>query len=440
MLCITWVRFEWRCGWVMNQVLFRAFNVLGRLAAAGSQWADPNPKGSIYSFRPKGAQRGRILLAHRIDGLLLPAAHPRLREHNQFQEVVALIDALLERGYAVDAVSNRRRHPTPRGDYDLFLGVRGCFDALSERLDPACVKVLHIDTTHWLHNNHASLGRSLEVQRARGVTPERDVSIERNRAIETADYALMPGNAFVYGSFAYAGTPVFEIVNPAIALRPWNAAKDHDACRRRFLWLGSRGLAHKGLGRTLEAFAGLSDHHLTVCGPLDAEPAFCAAYRRELRQYPNIRAHGWIDLTDSAFDEVAGATLAHLLPSCAEAQAGAVINCMAAGLIPMVSRAVGMDVDPEFGVLLEDDSPPGIREAARALADRPAGELRDMARRAWEIAHEQHSIPRYKAMVGDILERIIRGHPNLGVSGFVRLSGDDAAQAQAAARQDLKAS
>ncbi|MBA3325061.1 MAG: glycosyltransferase [Rhodobacteraceae bacterium] len=424
----------------MKQALFRAFNMVGRLAASGSQWAEPNPKGSVYSFRPRGAERGRILLAHRLDGVLLPPGHPRLREHNQFQEVVALIETLLERGYAVDAVSNRRRHPTPRRDYDLFLSVRGCFDALGERLDPACIKVLHIDTTHWLYNNHASLGRSLEVLQARGVTPERDIEIERNRAIETADYALMPGNDFVYDTFAFAGTPVFEIVNPAIALGPWPKTKNHDACRRRFLWLGSRGLAHKGLGRTLEAFAGLSDHHLTVCGPLGDEPAFFEAYRRELRQCPNIRAQGWIDLTGQPFDDLAGATLALILPSCAEAQAGAVINCMAAGMIPMVSRQVGMDVDPEFGVLLEDDTPRGIREAARALADRPAGELRDMARRAWEIAHERHSIERYKTLVGDILERILRGHPKLGVSGFVRLSDGAAPVAPTMpARQALRA-
>ena len=347
---------------------------------------------------------------------------------------MAVIDALVERGYSVDAVSHRRRRPAPRSDYDLFLSMRACFDSLSAGLDPGCIRVLHIDTTHWLYNNHASLERSLEVQYARGITPERDIEIERNRGIEGADYALMPGNEFVYDTFAFAGKPVFEIVNPAIMLRPWPAEKDQGASRRRFLWLGSRGLAHKGLGRTLEAFGGMSDHHLTVCGPLDQEPRFCEAYRRELQHCPNIRPYGWIDVTGPEFADLANATLALILPSCAEAQAGAVINGMAAGLIPIVSRQVGMEISPDFGVLLDDDSPQGIRRAVRELSARPCEELRAMSRRAWEIAHSRHSLDAYKTVVGDVIDRILQKHPNIGVSGFVRLPSDEPTTVRPAAR------
>jgi len=416
---------------MLRSSLFRACNFVGRIANACSLRLDPRPAALLHSFAPAGQPRGRILLGHRTDGMGLPAGHPRLTEHNQFQEALAIVDALVERGYAVDAVSSDRRLPTPRGDYDLFLGLRTNFDMLSAGLDARCVRVLQIETMHWLYNNRASLERSLEVQRGRGVTPERDIEIGRNRAIETADYAVMAGNDDVYRSFAYARTPVFEIVNPAIRLRPWNDGKDFNAARRRFLWMGSGGLAHKGLGRTLEAFAGLSDHHLTVCGPLDREPRFCEAFHRELRQTPNIRAYGWIDQTGPEFAALAEATLAHVFPSCAEAQAGAVINCMAAGLIPIVSRQVGMDVTPDFGVLLEDDTPAGVRAAVRELAARPEAELRAMARRAWEIARTRHSLERYKAVVGEVIERILMGHPDLGVTGFVRL---DAPEAAAAAR------
>ena len=346
---------------MLKRSLFRASNFAGRAANACSLRLDPRAAARLYSFAPKARPRGRILLAHRTDGMGLPADHPRMTEHNQFPEALAIVDALVRRGYAVDAVSSDRRLPTPRGDYDLFLGLRTNFDMLSARLDPGCVRVLQIDTTHWLFNNQASLGRSLEVQRSRGVTPERDIEIARNRAIETADYAVMAGNDFVYETFAFAGVPVFEIVNPAMLIRPWNDGKDFNAARRRFLWMGSGGLAHKGLGRTLEAFAGLSDHHLTVCGPLDREPRFCEAHHRELRQTPNIRAHGWIDQTGPEFAALADATLAHVFPSCAEAQAGAVINCMAAG------------PDPDRKPAGRDGRVAGLRGAAegRLAARRP---------------------------------------------------------------------
>lgn len=422
---------------MIYKTLFRAFGAARMLSERAQEWSARSARTRFFSFLPLGPVRGRILIAHRIDGLMLEPGTPRLREHNQFQEVVGLIEELVARGYAVDAVSHRRRRPTPRSDYDLFLSLRAPFDALSAGLDQDCIRVLYIDTTHWLYNNHASLGRSLEVQVARGIRPERDIEIERNCGIETADYAVMPGNDFVHDTFAFARKPVFEIVNPAIMLRPWPEEKDHGACARRFLWLGSRGLAHKGLGRTLEAFGGMSDHHLTVCGPLDQEPRFCEAYRRELQQCPNVRPYGWIDVTGPDFLALADATLALILPSCAEAQAGAVINGMAAGLVPIVSRQVGMDVTPDFGVLLDDDSPQSIRRAVRELAARAPDELRAMSRRAWEIARTRHSMQAYQQVVGDVVERILTQHPNLDASGFVRLAQPEEAPLRPARQAGL---
>lgn len=377
---------------------------------------------TISAFTPCGPVRGRILLAHRIDGFVLDSAHPRLARHNQFHEAIALTEALLERGFAVDVVSHRRERPTPRGDYDLFVGTRGNFEMLASRLDRSCIRVVALDTTHWLYNNHASLGRSLEVQNRRGITPERDIAIERNRAIEAADYGLMLGNDFVYDTYAFAGTPIFELINPTIAEWDWPKAKDHGAVRKRFLWLSSRGLAHKGLGRVLEAFGGMPDLHLTVCGPLEEEPNFCRAYERELRHCRNIEVRGWIDVTGPDFTALADSVLAHIFPSCAEAQAGSVINCMGAGLIPMVSREVGLDVSPRFGIEMADPSVQGIRDAVRALSDRPAADLQAMARQAWLTARTRHSRARYKTIVGSTIERILRDEVDAAAGGFIRLA------------------
>jgi hypothetical protein len=54
---------------------------------------------------------------------------------------------------------------------------------------------------HWAFNNHASLGRSLEVQHCRGITPEEQIVVSPNRAIETADCATMIGNDAVHATY-----------------------------------------------------------------------------------------------------------------------------------------------------------------------------------------------------------------------------------------------
>lgn len=392
---------------------------------------------TMSCFTPFGTPRGRILVSHRIEGFVLDPTHPKLARHNQFHEALAMTEALLDRGYAVDVVSHRRRQPTPRGDYDLFIGTRGNFEMLASRLDRRCIRVVTLDTTHWLYNNHVSLGRSLEVQRQRGITPERDIEIDRNRAIEFADYGLMLGNEFVYSTYAFAGKPIFELANPAITEWDWPHDKNHDAARKRFLWLSSRGMAHKGLGRVLEAFGTMPDLHLTVCGPVVEEPNFCRAYRRELWHSPNIEVRGWIDVTGAEFTELANTTLAHVFASCAEAQAGSVVNCMGAGLIPVVSRQVGMDVSPRFGIELADDSVQGIRDAVRALSERPAPELAAMSRQAWLTARSRHSMTRYKTIVGSTIDRILHEQSRPRAAGFIRLASPEQPGSDALAQRLL---
>jgi glycosyltransferase involved in cell wall biosynthesis len=378
-------------------------------------------RSATIRLKPEGTPRGHVLLAHRVEAFL-PVTDPSLLvRHTNFGEAVSMAEALRERGFAVDVISWLRSWDIPRKRYDLFIGTRTRFEAIAAQLNPDCIKVVHLDTMHWAVNNHASLARSLEVQNRRGITPERTILVEENRAIECADYGTLIGNRAVYDTYAFAGKPVFQVPHPATTTHAWPEGKDFEAGRRHFLWLGSRGLAHKGLGRVLEAFAQMPEMRLTVCGPVKDEPRFAEAYRNELRETPNIRVHGWIDVTSPEFAELARSALAIVFPSCAEAQAGAVINCMQAGLIPVVSRQTGLDVDPDFGVLLRDESVHSIVEAVRRLAGCPTDELARMAHRTWEVARVTYTKEHYKQVFGDIVERIVTEHPHLTASGFIPL-------------------
>jgi glycosyltransferase involved in cell wall biosynthesis len=389
----------------------------------------------IVRLAPEGPPRGRALIARRLDGFLAPGA-PHLARHNQYGEAVAMAETLLGLGLAVDVVAHTRKRPPPDPGYDLLIASRMNFEAIAAGLSPRCLKIVYLDTMHWLTNNHASLGRSLEVLRARGVAPDIHIEIEENRAIETADCGILFGNATAWETYAFAGKPIFQIPNFGIATFPFPEAKDFAAARRRFLWLGSRGLAHKGLGRVLEAFAAMPEMELAVCGPLDEEPRFAEAYRVELAA-PNVRALGWVDLTGPDFAALAAATLAIVYPSCAEAQAGSVTNAMHAGLIPVVSRETTTDVEP-FGVLLPDASPEAIVAAVRALAAEPPERLAARARATWEAARTRYTRERYKAVLGGIVQRLMAEHPNLAARGFVPMpqEGETRPPAATAATED----
>ena len=381
---------------------------------------------AFKSFRPEGKIRGQVLLAHEIDALLLEPGAPVPVSHNNLGEARAMLEALLELGYAVDVVSRLRTRFRPRRRYDLFIAPRANLAPLAARLNPDCIKVAHLDTAHWLFNNAAVFARERELLARRGVALESHKFVSANAAIETADYATLLGNAATCATYAFAGKPVFQVPNPAAVLYPWFADKDFAACRGRFLWIGSAGLVHKGLDLVLEAFARMPEFHLTVCGPVTAEPQFEAAFRGELYHTANIRTLGWVDITSPEFVMALKTSIAMVYPSCAEGSAGTVINSMQAGLIPLASTESGIDIDSDFGMILAANSVEAVEQAVRALAVLPGAELAAMARRAWTVARASYTRERYKQVFGAAIARIAAEHPHPSFSGFVPMPDAEA--------------
>jgi glycosyltransferase involved in cell wall biosynthesis len=262
-----------------------------RARGAYGRMTDPDRR-NLVSLRPEGPARGTALVAHVVEGLMAAPDDPLIRRHNHFDEARLIAEALLERGFAVDVISYRNRWFVPKKPYDLFICSREHFEVLVGRMPPRCITIVHLDTAHWLANNAAATARLREVQQRRGVALWSMMPIGMNRGIEAADYATLLGNGFDHETYAYAGKQVFQVPNPGTLLHPWDDAKDFAACRNRFLWLGSNGLVHKGLDLVLEAFARMPEMHLTVCGPLARDPHFVRAFQRELKETPNLHAHG----------------------------------------------------------------------------------------------------------------------------------------------------
>ena len=93
-----------------------------------------------------------------------------------------------------------------------------------------------------------------------------------------------------------------------------------------------------------------------------------------------------------------------LLPIVADAQ-----MTMRPTPVPVVTAETGVDVAPDFGVVLASADTAAIRAAVVGLASRPASELESMARRGWEWARAHHTRERfaaeYRRALLDILAR-----------------------------------
>jgi glycosyltransferase involved in cell wall biosynthesis len=166
-------------------------------------------------------------------------------------------------------------------------------------------------------------------------------------------------------------------------------------------------MVHKGLDLVLEAFAQMPDFHLTVCGPVQHEKDFEDAYNKELYHTANILTTGWMDVSSPEFIEIARNCAGLVYPSCSEGQAGSVVTCMRAGLVPIVSLESGVDVSDDFGVSLRESSVNEIREAVTRLSSFPARQLNEMAVLAWKLA-KKHSRDRFAEEYCKLVDRLIR--------------------------------
>jgi glycosyltransferase involved in cell wall biosynthesis len=372
----------------------------------------PRPHSELVSLTTEGPRKGAALVAYIVAPFLLQPGQKPSQAHTHHTESLLMARAFLELGYDVDVIDYRNGSFRPTRRYDFFISARTHFTEIAQRLPSSCIKIAHLDTAHFVFNNAAAYQRLLDLQRRRGVTVPSIRVIEHNFAPENADCLTVLGNEFDEGTYRYAGKPIFRLLVPTPNVYPDATDKDLDRCRNRFLWFGSTGFVHKGLDLVLEAFSGLPDHHLTVCGPVDDpnESVFRNAFHRELYTTPNIHTHGWVDVSGPDFLRITRDCVALIYPSCAEANCGSVITCLQAGLIPIISHESGVDV-ADFGVTLEQCSPDAIREQIIAVSSLPNPVLREMSGKAQDYARVSHTTDAYLTRFKTILRAIEDGLP-----------------------------
>jgi glycosyltransferase involved in cell wall biosynthesis len=362
------------------------------------------------TFKPAGPVRGRVLLSYILNALfweesLTPHISP-VYYHANAARTRAMLGTYLELGYEVDLVSEHNTTFRPKESYDVLMATRFDMERLAALVPRSCVKIVHLETAETYFHGIAELARLRALQQRRGITLQPSRLEMPHRALESSDFATLTGNGFTQGTYQNARVPIYQ--TPAAPRVHFSAPanKDFQFCRKRFLWIGSEGFVHKGLDLALEAFADMPDFELVVCGPLFREPAFEAAYHRELYEAPNIHTLGWMDTGSEAFAELAGTCAGLVYPSCSEGQSGGVITCLHAGLIPIVSYESGVDTG-DFGYPLKTSSIEEISETVRQVASLPTATLERQARAAWEFATTHHSMEAFSARYREVVLEIL---------------------------------
>ncbi len=357
-----------------------------------------------------GEPRGRALLSYMTAPFLMDGVMPQ--SHSNYWECSEIARLLRMRGLADDVIDWDNRSFIPRSTYDIAIDIHANLDRLADHLGPQCVKVFHATGSYWEFQNAAEKERLTAIEERRRVRLVPHRTLDAARSIERADIISGLGNRTTFATYGKRSGDIVPIPLSTTGTFPSPAARDFDGNRRRFLWLGGGGAALKGLDIVLETFAAMPDMELAVCGPLDAEPDFALAYRKELHETPDIRAIGRVDIASEEFRRLVESSIALVYPSASEGQSGSVVTCLHAGLIPIVSDRTGVDVE-EFGTVLERSGSKGLQAAVREIVALPTEHLRERSVAAWRHARLQHTRWTFSNAYDAFLSRALSEHEPL---------------------------
>jgi glycosyltransferase involved in cell wall biosynthesis len=364
----------------------------------------------VVSFEPRGKNSGRVLLCHSLLPFLLAEGDPLMYRHTGHWRGLQMAKTFVELNYSVDVIDLHNQAFIPKESYSCFVDFYVKLERIAPLINTDCLRIRHIETAHWLFQNAAEYERLGKLKERRGACLKPRRQLIPHWGIQHSDCGVIQGNDFTCSTYGFANKSLYRVPTPASLVFEWPQEKDWEACRKNFLWFGGSGLVHKGLDLTLEAFKEMPDYHLTVCGPIESEEDFRQAYYKELFQTPNIETVGWVDIRSQRFGEIVNNCIALVHPTCSEGQSGAVVTCLQASMIPVISYQTGVDVN-DFGFIMKDCSVERIKDSVRMIADLPAQELKERARKAWEFARANHTREKFAEEYRKAVVDIITAHP-----------------------------
>lgn len=352
----------------------------------------------------------RALLVYLTKPFLIREDDPLFLRHQSFRQSRNIAAVLDELGYIVDVADHLDVGFQSRRKYELLISHRIGLGRLEQALHGNTRKVYLASAMS--HHRHNAIMREAyaRVAHRRGcelqLPPPHPEDVE---FVRMADAIVGFGNRDTVGTWAeVSDCPIYPFNNYGWPSTPSSIpSKDFAYARRSFVFFATGPVIRKGLDLLLEVFPKFPDLHLYVCCPFALEPDFCACYQKELFETPNVHPLGWVVVNSGQFIDLMERSAFVIHPALEEGQPGSVVQCMYAGLVPLVSRESGIDVE-EFGFTFADVTIAEIEKTVRMVSNFSAESLRELSLKTRLACEEKFSeasfIARWKTMMNEICE------------------------------------
>lgn len=322
--------------------------------------------------------------------------------HTNRMELVQMIKVCIEKGWCIDVCgcNSVNAEEEMRSDYyDYILGFGRNFFLAKEK-NPNAKTILYMT------ENPYDISFVRETERIQYFTERtgRKFALERTGVYYQKDDEKKADVVICLGDEKYLKDKCGEVYRiwPSAMKNPTFELRFDKKKKTSFMVYGVDGFVHKGNDLLVELFERHPEWELFLCGARGAEKAKEAGY--SLPQ--NVHAVGYVDTRSEQFKEKVGQCYYLLLPSCSEAPSTAVLTGMRHGMIPIVSRGIGLDELEEYCLYFEDFKMQYIEETIENATHTEEAVLQKCSERTLAYAEERYTLENYTDSIRKVLGKM----------------------------------
>lgn len=334
--------------------------------------------------------------------------------HTNQREIVELVSCLNGREFTVDVVDFRDNWHLKKMDWNHYKMVITIDDKNLYRVfeyKKEDTKVIYFATgANFLWNNPADISRVEEFKRhlsflgidTKKIGAQRIYNENYKKSIlafARLDGILCVGNEWTMSTYDAFGIPIYPVKISGFDFYQYNGSKNGK--NSNFLWFGGSGMLHKGLDLCIEAFARRQQYKLYVAGYKDV---YWEIYEKYFK-LSNVEYVGFLNPKSVEFEQICSKCNFSILPSCSEGTATSVITTMYMGVIPIVTKETGIDVEKSGGFIIEKKVE-NICSVLDEAANLSYKTVYDMRNSAYQYVKNNHSLSAYKNSINDALDKI----------------------------------
>lgn len=312
--------------------------------------------------------------------------------HTNRQEMMQMIKVCIDNDWCIDVCgcNDMFAKEQIRADYyDYILGLGDNFRYAVEK-NPNALAIIYMtenpyDISYEKETQRLSYfkertGRTFHLERT-GVYYQKDDEKKADAIICLGDKKYFPEDKKVIR------------VWPSALKNPNFAPEFSEKKKTNFMVYGTDGFVHKGNDILVEVFAKHPEWNLYLCGARGSEKAKEAGYQLP----PNVHAVGFVDTLSEQFNEIVAKCYYLLLPSCSEAPSTAVLTGMRHGMLPVVSRGIGLDELDAYFEYFSDYHIEAVEDMLERLATQDVNEreLQEKSRTIMEYADTHYRLSDY---------------------------------------------